>query len=118
MYRGKPITAILSTGKDGFFKIWHAHTRLCLGVIATSATEATAFAYNPAHSLLFVGTNKEDLALVKINEDEKDICTCVATIKRKNYTRCQQIIFENNTIMILSNSLSTQPKKNYKFMSF
>ena len=38
IYQGKPTTVILSTGKDGFFKLWHAETRLCLGVISTAAT--------------------------------------------------------------------------------
>lgn len=67
MYQGKPTTVIFSTGKDGFFKLWHAETRLCLGVISTAATEATAFAYSSARSLIFVGTNKEDLTIVKLN---------------------------------------------------
>lgn len=102
MYRGKPINVILSSGKDGFFKVWHAHTRLCLAVISTSATEATSFAYSSARSLVYVGTNKEDLCILKLSEDEKEVCSCVAVIKRKNYTRCQQIILENNNLMVLS----------------
>ena len=69
MYQGKPTTVILSTGKDGFFKLWHADTRLCLSVVSTSATEATAFAYCHSRSLIFIGTNKEDLTLVKVNQN-------------------------------------------------
>ena len=57
---------MLSTGKDGFFKVWDAETRLCLSVIATGATEATAFAYCPTRSLVFVGTNKEEISIIKL----------------------------------------------------
>jgi hypothetical protein len=83
---------ILSTAKDGFFKLWHAETRLCLSVISTAATEATAFAYSQARGLIFVGTNKEELTIIKLNENEKELCNAVGVVKRKNYTRCQQII--------------------------
>jgi len=38
IFQGKPTNVVLSTGKDGFFKIWDAETRLCLSVIATGAT--------------------------------------------------------------------------------
>ena len=69
MYQGKPATVIFSTGKDGFFKIWNVDNRLCLGVIATSGTEATSFAYSSIRSMIFVGTNKEDLTLIKLNEN-------------------------------------------------
>jgi hypothetical protein len=39
-----------------------------------------------------VGTNKEDLLMVKINEhSDKDLCEVVGVFKRKNYTRCSQL---------------------------
>jgi hypothetical protein len=38
IFQGKPTNVVLSTGKDGFLKIWDAETRLCLSVIATGAT--------------------------------------------------------------------------------
>lgn len=103
IFRGKPTNVVLSTGKDGFFKIWDAETRLCLSVIATGATEATAFAYCHERSLVFVGTNKEEISILKLGEGEdKDICKIVGSVKRKNYTRCQQICIENNQLYLLS----------------
>jgi len=58
IFKGKPVNVVFSTAKDGFFKVWDADTRLCLAVIATGATEATAFAYCGERGLVFVGTNK------------------------------------------------------------
>jgi hypothetical protein len=103
IFKGKLINIVLSTAKDGFFKIWNADTRLCLSVIATGATEATAFAYCPERSLVFVGTNKEEISILKLGEGEdSDICKVVGTVKRKNYTRCQQMCIENNQLYLLS----------------
>ena len=75
-----------------------------MSVISTSATEATSFAYLPTKSLVYVGTNKEDLSILKFNE--KNVCEVVGVIKRKNFTRCQQILLENNQLMVLSTSKS------------
>lgn len=58
---------ILSVGKDGFFKVWQAETKLCISVISTQATEALCMAYNIDRSLIYVGTNKEDLLVIKIH---------------------------------------------------
>jgi WD40 repeat protein len=67
VHRGKPTNVVISTGKDGFLKLWDADTRLCLSVISTQTTEALSFAYSPERSLIYVGTNKEDIALVSIH---------------------------------------------------
>ena len=102
IYQGKPTNIILSTGKDGFFKVWHAENRLCLSVISTSATEATSFAFSPTRSLIFVGTNKENMTILKLHQNEKDVCSAVGVIKRKNFTRCQQVNLENNQLIVLT----------------
>ncbi len=39
-----------------------------------------------------MGTNKEEIAIVKINENEKEVCSHVGKIKRKNYTRVTQMV--------------------------
>lgn len=60
-------------------------------------------AYNQERNIIYVGTNKEDLLMVKINEhSDKDMCEVVGTFKRKNYTRCTQISIEYNKMFILT----------------
>jgi len=56
---------------------------------------------------------------VKLGEGEdKDIAKMVGTIKRKNYTRCQQLSIENNKIYLLSIVLVIQLRKSFKPTSF
>jgi WD40 repeat protein len=104
IYKGKPTNVIVSIAKDGFLKVWDAETRLCISVISTQTTEAVSMTYNLEKSLIYVGTNKEDLLMVKINEhSDKDLCEVVGVFKRKNYTRCSQISIEYNKLYVLSN---------------
>ena len=52
---------------------------------------------------MYVGTNKEDVVLVRVNEDEKEeVCEVVGVYKRKNYTRCQQLAVEGDRMVVLS----------------
>ena len=75
-------------------------------------------AYNPERNIIYVGTNKEDLLMVKINEhSDKDMCEVVGTFKRKNYTRCTQITIEYNKMFILSISVVIQLIRRWRFMS-
>ena len=42
--------------------------------------------------MLYVGTNKEDLILIKLNDHSNtNLCELVGIYKRKNYTKCIQI---------------------------
>jgi hypothetical protein len=59
MLKGKPTSVVLSTGKDGFFKIWDTESLLCLGVLTVGATEATSLVYCPERGLAYIGTNKD-----------------------------------------------------------
>lgn len=55
--------------------------------------------------------------MVKINEGEGDLCEIVGVFKRKNYTRCIQIIIEYNSMYILSTHHIIQLIKSWKFMN-
>ena len=69
MYKGKPITAILSIGKDGFLRVWNMNNLICLSAISCQVTEAYCMLVNQQKSLVYIGTNKEDIVEVEFPKD-------------------------------------------------
>lgn len=64
----KPQNIIFSLGKDGFFKIWNADSLLCINAISTNTTEAFSMVYYQEKGLVYIGTNKEDIPILRINK--------------------------------------------------
>lgn len=64
MYNGKPITAILSIGKDGFLRVWNLENQLCLAVVCLQVTEAYSLYVDSDRKIAYIGTNKEDIVEV------------------------------------------------------
>lgn len=69
LYKGKPITAILSVGKDGFLRVWNLNNLLCLSALSCQVTEAYCMLVNRQKSIVYIGTNKEDIVEVEFPKD-------------------------------------------------
>ena len=68
----KPVNVILSLGKDGFFKIWNAESLLCMHAVSTQTTEAFSMIFQYEKNLVYIGTNREDMPVIKINPNPSE----------------------------------------------
>lgn len=57
---------VISCGRDGFVKVWNLKSLQLLDVFASLSNEVCCMAYNAELNLLYVGSNREEIVIVKV----------------------------------------------------
>lgn len=99
---------IVSCGRDGFVKAWNLKTLQLLDVFASLSNEVCCMAYNPELNLLYVGSNREEIGIVKIEafRDEDSRITRyfqeVGRFKRNSFARPLQMVLDKSRLHLLN----------------
>lgn len=89
-------------------KVWSLTSLQLLDVYSTLTNEVCCFAYNPFSNLLYVGTNREDILIVKLEptKDEQTkimrYCEQVGRFKRSTFARPLQMVLQPGKISVLN----------------
>jgi len=99
---------IVSCARDGFVKVWSLKNLQLLDVFASLSNEVCCMAYNADLNLLYVGSNREEIVIVRLQpfRDEESRLTRyaqeVGRFKRNTFARPLQMVLEDSKLHVLN----------------